>query len=335
MLTAAECLSKENDITIFWDDEAIIDKAETKFGLNLKKVKVAKNIFFSSTLQLKRITTAATYDAIFFLSDGSIPFLPGTKVFVHIQAPLHKKNIKYQSKIKLKFVKQLIVNSYYTKKYIDEAFHRHSIVIYPPVDVRRFGTPAKKDNSILTVGRYSPLPKGDFKKHTEMIAAFKNIVDSGIKGWKLQMVISTLPEHENKVEDLIQSVKKYPIEIHTTASQDEVTNLYRKAKIYWHAAGLDENLEENPDRAEHFGIAVVEAMAAGAVPVVYSAGGLREIVEDKDAGFLFNNTTELIDITKKLMKNDDERKKFKTQARKEAQYYAEDRFCHDITSAFK
>jgi glycosyltransferase involved in cell wall biosynthesis len=37
---------------------------------------------------------------------------------------------------------------------------------------------------------------------------------------------------------------------------------------------------------EHFGISIVEAMSAGAVPVVVGAGGQAEIVEDGVSGLL-------------------------------------------------
>ena len=43
--------------------------------------------------------------------------------------------------------------------------------------------------------------------------------------------------------------------------------------LFWHAAGLGEDPTTNPDRFEHFGISVVEAMSAGAVPMVYEHGG--------------------------------------------------------------
>ena len=56
-------------------------------------------------------------------------------------------------------------------------------------------------------------------------------------------------------------------------------DLYGRASIFWHAAGLGEDPERHPDRYEHFGITTVEAMSAGAVPVVIDAAGQVEIVE--------------------------------------------------------
>ena len=67
--------------------------------------------------------------------------------------------------------------------------------------------------------------------------------------------------------------------LHADASGAELRDLYGRASIFWHAAGLGEDPERHPDRYEHFGITTVEAMSAGAVPVVIDAAGQAEIVE--------------------------------------------------------
>ena len=67
--------------------------------------------------------------------------------------------------------------------------------------------------------------------------------------------------------------------LHPDASGAELRDLYARASIFWHAAGLGEDPERHPDRYEHFGITTVEAMSAGAVPVVIDAAGQVEIVE--------------------------------------------------------
>lgn len=335
MLTAAECLSKKNDVRVFWDNKNIKDEAEKKFGLDLGHVRFTRNIFSGQTLQVTRIAKATMYDAIFYLSDGSIPTLPFTKTFIHFQAPFHKKNISKRTKLKLKSAKGVIVNSYYTKKYIDHAYGKNSTVIYPPVGVEEFSARVKKENIVMTVGRYSPVPGGDFKKHKEMIAVFKKIINTKTKSWKFEMVISHLPEHKEKVEELRRSAAGYPINIHTDLTHTEIVELFGRAKIYWHAAGFEEDLEENPDRAEHFGIAVVEAMASGAVPIIYAAGGPQEIVEDHETGILWTTVKELEASTYDLMTQESIRKEYKTKARQEAKFYAKERFCAEICNIFQ
>jgi glycosyltransferase involved in cell wall biosynthesis len=65
---------------------------------------------------------------------------------------------------------------------------------------------------------------------------------------------------------------------------------------------MHEDLERFPERAEHFGIATLEAMAFGCVPIVIRAGGQSEIVEDGRSGFLCSDTDELKKITGHVVK---------------------------------
>ena len=78
-------------------------------------------------------------------------------------------------------------------------------------------------------------------------------------------------------------------------------DLYGRASIFWHAAGLGEDPERHPDRYEHFGITTVEAMSAGAVPVVIDAAGQVEIVEQGASGYRFAELDGLVDYTRRLI----------------------------------
>ena len=51
---------------------------------------------------------------------------------------------------------------------------------------------------------------------------------------------------------------------------------------------------------EHFGIATVEAMGAGCVPLVPMSGGLPEIVEHEVSGFLCRDAQALLQHTSRL-----------------------------------
>jgi len=74
------------------------------------------------------------------------------------------------------------------------------------------------------------------------------------------------------------------------ASEELKTEILRKAKIYLH-----------PTKYEHFGIAVVEAMAAGLIPVVHRSGGpWTDIVEFGKYGFSFSNLEEVEYIIRSL-----------------------------------
>ena len=157
-----------------------------------------------------------------------------------------------------------------------------------------------KRNVILNVGRF--FSGSHNKKHGVMIDAFKKLCDGGLKGWELHMVGGVAPGavHAEYLERVKRKAQGYPVFLHTDAPFDELKRLYEEASIYWHASGHGENENRNPIRFEHFGITTVEAMAAGAVPVVIAKAGQLETVEHGKSGFLWNNLTELQEYTLKV-----------------------------------
>ena len=54
---------------------------------------------------------------------------------------------------------------------------------------------------------------------------------------------------------------------------------------------------------EHFGISTVEAMSAGAVPIVYRGGGQVEIVRDDENGMLWKTIDELTTKTRTIIED--------------------------------
>ncbi len=254
------------------------------------------------------------------------------RLIVHFQFPVEWVKVnKKLDKFKLSRVDTIICNSNYTKRYIDRKFDRESIVLYPPVDVKNLTLDkTKKENIILTVGRFSRLSNGsDFKKHSVLIEVFKKIVNLGISGYEFIIVTNCLPDDEPYLDALNKEVAGYPIIMLRNISGHEIFNLYKKSKIYWHAAGFGEDLDSHPERAEHFGITTVEAMAAGCIPVVINKGGQKEIVSDGENGFLWNKTGELIDKTVALIKHEKVLENLSKSAISAAKKFSKERFCKE------
>jgi glycosyltransferase involved in cell wall biosynthesis len=76
---------------------------------------------------------------------------------------------------------------------------------------------------------------------------------------------------------------------------------------------------------------VVEAMAAGAVPIVYNAGGHREIVKNGENGFLWGSIHELIKKTSELIPV---KKSISKNAVESAQKYSYANFENNIKKLF-
>jgi len=123
-----------------------------------------------------------------------------------------------------------------------------------------------------------------------------------------------------------------PVHVHVNAKGETVRRLFAEASIYWHGGGLGEDPERHPERFEHFGITVVEAMAAGAVPVVFAAAGPQEIVRDGVDGFHWRTTEELITRTRELVADADGRRRMSQAAQARAADFAAARFTGAVRS---
>lgn len=332
MLTIAESLAKDHDVSIFWDERRDLELCKERFLLNLATVKLVQNIFSPKISKLKRLLESKKYDIIIFHSDGSIPFLLSRKTFLHIQQPLEHVSLSFFSKLKLVKVNKIFCNSKYTKKYIDKKFGIDSSVIYPPVVLH--SVKVKKQNIVLHVGRFRPFDKAvgvkDFKKQEFMIDAFSQMIKQGLKDWKFVLAVSVQAEDRIAFEKLQEKVEELPIEFKINKSNMELWELYSQAKIYWHASGYGEDLEKHPEYAEHFGISTVEAMGAGAVPVVYNAGGQKESVTDGENGLTWDTLPELIENTLLLMNSKEILTELSENAKKEAKKFSKDIFIKNI-----
>ncbi|MBI4092234.1 MAG: glycosyltransferase family 4 protein [Candidatus Levybacteria bacterium] len=339
MLTIAECLSRDNDVTIFWDNERDFDTILQRFSIDLSQAKVKPNIFSQKVSFLKRLLESKNFDEMIILSDGSIPLVLSKRLFIHVQQPIvtaERKGIK--SLLKRSRITKVFCNSYFSKSFVDEQFGVNSTVIYPPVSLKP--QKIKKENLILHVGRFrvrdvrtvvdgSSKPVGDYKKQSVMIGAFKKLTKK-IPGWKFVIATGVKPEDEEEFNTMKKLSRDYPIEFLVNKTNDELWDTYSKAKIYWHASGFGEDLEKHPEFAEHFGISTVEAMGAGAVPVVLNAGGQKEIVEDNVSGLLWNSLSELEEKTLLLTKEDEILQKMSAEAVKRAKDFEGERFCDEI-----
>ena len=362
-LTVAEILLKNNcKIDLFWSgDSNVIKKAEERFSLDLKDVNLIPDIFknkpqkidlleskediykystqfFYSTnlwekmkLLFKRYQTTKKYDLIFFLNDGSIPFLFGPKrKFLHVQVPFIQQVSllqQFSNFIKAKFIDKVVCNSSFTSKFIPNNFKDKTFILYPPVDINKFSSVKNKKNIILSVGRFDNVLNA--KKQDVLIQAFQKLLDScKTKDWKLILAGGSLedPEHNAYLKYLKEIAKNYPIEFMINPKFADLCDLYSVSSIYWHAAGYDVDENKNPEKTEHFGITIVEAMASGLVPVVINKGGIPEIINDNDNGFLWDSSEELIQKTKELINSPEQRQKMSAAAIEFCQTFSKENF---------
>lgn len=324
ILDIARFLSKSYDTDILWDDITILEKAEKRFDYDFSFLSIKENIFSSRFSTIQRLGVTRRYDLFFFLSDGSIPFLAAKKnilLFHHPMNWVNGKNILTQ--LKFRNISEVLCYSAYVKQYLDRTFPKPATTLAPYVHIPD-RLPQVKKNIILSVGRYTR--GANTKKQEILIDTFKSAYEERFSSWKLVLIGAVLPADRRYVEELKERSEGAPIEVIADASYNELMDFYSTSSVYWHASGFGEDLEQFPERAEHFGITTVEAMGHGAVPVVFNAGGQPEIVENKKSGLLWNTTDDLIEKTSILIQNKKFREELMRGARKRAGEFSEDRF---------
>lgn len=156
----------------------------------------------------------------------------------------------------------LLAISHWTAQKIKQAWGRESQVIYPPVDVDRFNPAKEREGFYLHVSRLVP-----YKMTAEIIRAFNEL--------KLPLiVIGDGPEMPR-----LQKLAKDNIKLLGHQTDEVVTDLMNHARAFVYMA------------VEDFGIAMVEAQAAGCPVIAYGKGGAEEIVLNSETGLLFQEQT--------------------------------------------
>jgi glycosyltransferase involved in cell wall biosynthesis len=337
MLTIAESLSKDNNLDILLDNHLasldinkITERISKLLDLNLSQVNFIKAPLGQGSNFLKRGAFLKKYDLIFYLTDGSIFYSTAKKNILHIQSPIQVSNSSFWKKIKSSSWNLIIYNSQFTKENSQKFWSIKSQILYPPVNTEIF-KPLKKKKQILTVGRFFAYTKD--KKHEVMIKSFIEMVDSKIvDDWSLHLAGGAGEGDMDYVDSLKKMSEGYPIHIRANLEFQKLVELYGQSEIYWHASGFGET---DPTKMEHFGITTVEAMSAGAVPVVVNLGGQKEIVENGKNGFLWDTPEDLKELTIKLIKDDKLRKKLAECAIRKSKEFSKEKFIKQINEIVK
>ncbi|HJX59026.1 hypothetical protein A2V61_04360 [Candidatus Woesebacteria bacterium RBG_19FT_COMBO_47_8] len=311
--------NKGYKVDVQWRSPSVKNKLEDRFGIKLTDINFVKDI-----------ARGDGYDLCFWVSDGSIPALKARKNLLHFQVPFHGvKGVTLLNKMKLWRISKVICNSRFTKSFIDAEYGVDSAVIYPPVAIEKI-RPKIKEDIITFVGRFSQLTQA--KNQDVLIKAFKRLYDSGYSEWKLILAGGAEIGGKEYLENIKKISSGYPIEIVESPTFKEICTLYGRAKIFWSAVGFGAKEEKEPEKFEHFGISAVEAMAAGAAPLVYRGGGYKEIVREGENGFLWASTQELLKNTRTLIETKGLLVKLGREARLDSKKYSYDVFAEKLSA---
>jgi glycosyltransferase involved in cell wall biosynthesis len=168
----------------------------------------------------------------------------------------------------------MIANSNFTKEQIKKYYGRDAEVIHPPVDIERFAGQADEPRrGFVIAGRQTPYKKIDLavKACTELNLPL--------------LVLGGGPDH-SKLKRLAGKSVTF-----LKGKSDEELAHYFQTSLAFIFPGVDD-----------FGIAAVEALAAGTPVIAYKAGGALDYVEPGKTGEFFKEqTTEsLVDVLSKF-----------------------------------
>lgn len=176
-------------------------------------------------------------------------------------------------------------------------FEHLNVTVMPPYApmYADAGPRGRVPGRILHVGRFAPT--GHCKRQDTLVDAFRLLVEStGRSDLELHFVgsVAADPAAREYYQAVHQRARGLPVRFHLNAPSETMARLYATSSYYWHATGVGENVELFPERVEHFGISVVEAMSSGAIPLVYGVGGPAEIVDDGSTGFAWRDVEDLV-----------------------------------------
>ncbi|ABM81326.1 glycosyltransferase [Hyperthermus butylicus] len=183
----------------------------------------------------------------------------------------------------------VLANSRYTGELVYHLWGEKPYILYPPVTIEDFKHKAHKgyeerDASIIMIGRISK------EKRYEIV--IKAITHTDTKP-RLRIVGSLAPSAKSYLQKLKKLARNNNItlEIHTNVSREKLVQLATQSRIFVHAT-----------IGEHFGIAVVEAMAAGLPVIVHMSGGpFHDIIEKGKYGYYYKTVEELAHHIDKLL----------------------------------
>jgi glycosyltransferase involved in cell wall biosynthesis len=182
------------------------------------------------------------------------------------------------------FSDAVLANSNSTRKECIKRWNRNDcIVLYPSIKIDEIATyisspSSSRDDVCIVLSRLSPE-----KKIELAIEAFNSKV---LKNKQLLIIGYLSRENKNYYQKLCGLSKGNDnIKILPNLRRNDVLTLLSKSKVLFH-----------PMPNEHFGIAIIEAMAAGCLPVVHASGGPLEIVDDGQYGLIYRDSREIPEL---------------------------------------
>lgn len=211
----------------------------------------------------------------------------------------------------------VLTNSKWTAKHVYRAYGVVPLVVYPPVDVEYFSRAVDgphDENLVVTVSRFTPE-----KRLGEICVAAKLLRDY------IFVIAGSMSEYSHKTVEAVRArcneLGVRNVVLKPNLPRGQLLELMERAKYYLH-----------PPFPEHFGIAVVEAMAAGLIPIVYRGGGAwHDVVKDVSPILGYNDVSDVARIIGVLERHPGMAGKLRSKAIERSRLFAYERFRREIS----
>lgn len=203
------------------------------------------------------------------------------KMMMRMRQPVYKSLLEHSAVV--------LANSQFTKGCLDKVVDAETHVLHPPVEAKAITRVARsageRRDTVLTIShirrdkRLELVPEIAKKVEEAEFRVIGHIHDVDYYGELLQAT------EDQGVEDRVS--------FETDLDRRGLLQSLMEAKVYLHTMPY-----------EHFGISIVEAMAAGLVPVVPRSGGPYADVLNGDQGvygYAYNNVEEAVDFIHRLL----------------------------------
>jgi O-antigen biosynthesis protein len=203
----------------------------------------------------------------------------------------------------------IVVNSSFTAESFEQQRQQLDLapislqIISPPVSapMKLVSNPlAARRKSILSVGRF--FSDAHCKRQDILIQAFKQLLLT-VPDLELNLVGALGPSDQDRnfLEYCRLLAEDIPIQFHLDIAQQDLDKLYSDSLIYWHATGFNVDEAVLPEKCEHFGISILEAMARGCIPIVCHRGFPARLVQPRTNGYTFETIQQLVEISASLL----------------------------------
>ena len=322
-------------ITILCDDfkgnyisrTATLPEINAKYGTSLTRtiMELKRHHFFSffmSKYYVNLLRTSTKYD-LFINSNIDVSPSNAAINLHYIHFPARKGNALNAFLFRLyhENMDRFIANSRYTKYWTKRFLDTDQVeIVEPPVIItpRTFNTQKKK--LILTAGR--------FAIEKNLIALIDAFISSEylVNNYTYHLIGALNPSEKEYFDTLKAKAKGYPVQFFVNLDRDAFSSQLDEAVLYWHGMGYEADLETYPERAEHFGMTVVEAMSYGCVPLVFDQGGPADIVQAHHCGFTWNSRETLVAQTEAILQDEVRLASLRDKAYHAARQYSVDHF---------